>query len=74
MNLNSIIKESFLNALYEIKEPTDEELRRVVVPEDRLEIAWCGGSRYNGCGNMFNLFTVRYEDGFAICPHCGKRN
>lgn len=74
MNLNSIKNESLLNVLYDMKEPTDDELSRVVVPKDRLEIAWCGGSRYGGCGNKFNLFTARYENGYLICPRCGKRN
>lgn len=39
-----------------------------------FEMAWCGGSKNRGCGNKLNLFTVRYEDGFAVCPHCGRRN
>lgn len=55
-------------------EPTNEELQRVVVPNDKLEMAWCGGSKKRGCGNRINLFLVRYENGYAVCPHCQKRN
>lgn len=55
-------------------EPTNAELQQIVLPTDKLEMAWCGGSKNRGCGNKFNLFHVRFENGYAICPHCGKRN
>ncbi len=80
MNAKALIKESIEDAILGLdeevleEEPTNEQLLRIVVPNDRLEIAWCGGGKNKGCGNQFNLFTVKYEDGFVICPHCGKRN
>ena len=55
-------------------EPTDKELREIHASKESLEIAWCGGSKRRGCGKTFNLYTVKYVDGYAICPHCGKFN
>jgi hypothetical protein len=79
MNAKALIEESITDAILgleedELSEPTNEELQRIIVPNDRLEMAWCGGSKNRGCGNRINLFTIRYENGFGICPHCGKRN
>lgn len=70
------LKESIVELENELDgiEPTDEQLQKVFVPNDKLEIAWCGGSKSRGCGNKFNLFFVRYENGFAVCPYCGKLN
>lgn len=80
MNAKALIEEHIKDVILGLEnesldeEPTNEQLLRIVVPNDRLEWAWCGGSKHRGCGNKFNLFTVLYEDGYAICPHCGKRN
>lgn len=80
MNARTLVEERITDAILGLdeelldEEPTNEQLRQVIVPNDKLEIAYCGGSKRRGCGNRFNLFTVRYENGFAICPVCGKRN
>jgi len=80
MNAKALIEEHITDAILgldeeeNILEPTNEQLQQIVVPNDKLEMAWCGGSKRRGCGNQLNLFTVHYEDGYAICPHCGKRN
>lgn len=80
MNAKALIEENIKDAILGIEdemldeEPTNEQLLRTHVPDDKFELAWCGGSRNRGCGNRFNLFTVRFEDGYIICPHCGKRN
>jgi hypothetical protein len=39
-----------------------------------LTVAWCGGTRKRGCGNKFNLLTVKREGDFFVCPHCGRLN
>jgi hypothetical protein len=79
MNAKALIQEHIKEAILMLDEenliePTNEQLLQVTVPNDKLELAWCGGNRRRGCGNRFNLFTVQYEDGFAVCPYCGKRN
>lgn len=74
------LHQSLLESILEIEneidgiEPTNEQLQRIVVPNDKLEMAWCGGSPKRGCGNKFSLFHVKYSNGFAICPRCGKLN
>ena len=56
-------------------EPTNSQLQQVVVPNDKLEMAWCGGSPKRGCGNKINLFAVKTDTyGYIICPKCGRRN
>lgn len=55
-------------------EPSDNQLKQIGELKDKLEVAWCGGTKRRGCGNTFNLYTVKYVDGFAVCPHCGRLN
>jgi len=79
MNAKALIQEHIKDAILgledeDLVEPTNEQLLQVQVPSDRLEMAWCGGSKSRGCGNRINLFTLRFEDGYAVCPRCGKRN
>ena len=80
MNAKALIEEHIKDAILGLdeetieEEPTNEQLRQIVVPNDRLEIAWCGGGKDKGCGNQFNLFTAKYKNGFVICPRCGKKN
>lgn len=71
---STLTHEGLLESILEIEdevdgiEPTNEDLRKVKVPNDKFELVWCGGSKSRGCGNMFSMFTAKYKGSYMICP------